>query len=294
MSNTVLFGNGLNRVSNSSISWDELLNQIKADQPFSDASLPNTMVYERIFMEKNSLSKAGTSEELRIKTRIAEAMLTQESNELYTEIIDLGFDNYITTNYDYAFEKAIGCNPELLSTEGIYSLRRKRAYKFDNRDIKLWNIHGEIDHPKSIMLGLDHYCGSVSKLDAYVKGRYSFTESGKKVAVSSMNNKLKNQQFCNTSWADLFFSSNVHIIGLSLDYSETDLWWVLNKRARMIANHSIDNKVFFYTNAIDDEKRGLLESFSVKVVIKPVIGSDYYGMYSSIINGISSKKYINN
>ncbi len=145
------------------------------------------------------------------------------------------------------------------------------------------NIYGEIEHPKSIMLGLDHYCGSISKLDAYVKGRYDFKERGKKIDILRMKDKLTTQAFCLTSWVDLFFSTNVHIIGLSLDYSEIDLWWVLNKRARFVAEGLVKNKVTFYTTDIKDEKRGLLESFNIDVVHKDVTRNDYAGRYKSFI-----------
>lgn len=41
----------------------------------------------------------------------------------------------------------------------------------------------------------------------------------------------------------------------------------LNKRARLMINNNINNKIIFYTHKIDEEKRGLLESFKVEVKI---------------------------
>ncbi|ELH7948878.1 SIR2 family protein [Vibrio fluvialis] len=289
MRNTILFGNGINRVSGNSVSWDDLLDSIKGSNAFSNGNLPNTMVYERIFMEQHEAIKSQKADELRIKNSIAEAMQSQGSNEVFELLASLDVEHYLTTNYDYAFEKAVGISPEKLSTEEIYSLRRKRKYSTRIGTKYLWNIHGEIEHPKSIMLGLDHYCGSVAKIDSYVKGTYKHNVEGKSVSIASMQEKLKSQSYCFTSWVDLFFSSNVHIIGLSLDYSETDLWWVLNKRARFAADGLISNKVYFYTNQIDSEKNGLLESFKVDVVITDVINHDYMDMYKSFINKIPCK-----
>ncbi|WP_064603031.1 SIR2 family protein [Photobacterium sp. J15] len=283
MKNTVFFGNGLNRISENSVSWNELLDEIKADDYFMCDNLPNTMVYERIFMEKNNAKASLKVDELKIKQSIAVAMKSQCSNELFELLANMDFDNYLTTNYDYAFEKAIDSTPEILSTEDIYSLRRKRAYKTNNGIKLLWNIHGEIDHPKSIMLGLDHYCGSVSKIDSYVKGNYKYKVKGETKAVLPMVKKLENELYCHTSWIDLFFSSHVHIIGFSLDYSETDIWWLLNKRARFSNDGLIKNKVYFYTDNIDDEKKGLLESFGVEVIMEQVQNSDYKGMYKTAI-----------
>ncbi len=284
MRNTVLFGNGINRLSNNAVSWDKLLNTIKGSNHFENGNLPNTMVYERIFMEQHEAKKSQKADELKIKNSIAEAMKSQGSNEVFELLASLDVKNYLTTNYDYAFEKALNIPPEKLSTEDIYSLRRKRKYSTDSGSKYFWSIHGEIEQPKSIMLGLDHYCGSVSKIDSYVKGTYKHTVSGKNISVASMRDKLKSQKYCFTSWVDLFFSSNVHIVGLSLDYSETDLWWILNKRARFVAEGLISNKIYFYTNQIDGEKMGLLKSFNIEVVITEVVEGDYRDMYESSIN----------
>lgn len=283
MKNTVLFGNGLNRISANRVSWETLLDDIKADKYFTNETLPNTMVYERILMEKHNHNISKKTDELKIKESIAVAMKSQGSNELYDLLISMNFDNYITTNYDYAFEKAIGQSPELLSTEEIYSLRRKRSY-ITTKKKSLWNIHGEIDHPKSIMLGLDHYCGSVSKIDSYVKGRYKYKANGETKIVIPILEKLKTKTYCHTSWVDLFFSSHVHIIGFSLDYSETDIWWLLNKRARFATDGLVKNKIYYYADKMDDEKKGLLASFGVDVIITKVQNDDYKKMYKVAIN----------
>lgn len=67
MRNTVFFGNGLNRVSDNAVSWDDLLDQIKGKNKFSNKTLPNTMVYERIFMEKHVATESQRTDELKIK-----------------------------------------------------------------------------------------------------------------------------------------------------------------------------------------------------------------------------------
>ncbi|WP_447825878.1 SIR2 family protein [Aeromonas salmonicida] len=216
-------------------------------------------------------------------------MKSQESNEIFEALKLLDVEHYLTTNYDYAFEKALRTPPEHLSTEDIYSLRRKRKYSTQEGVKYLWNIHGEIDHPKSIMLGLDHYCGSVSKIESYVKGTYKHTIDGEVHNVSSMVMKLKSSNFCLTSWVDLFFSSNVHIIGLSLDYSETDLWWLLNKRARLSADGLVKNKIYFYTQKFEQQKADLLKSFNVTVVNINLIGNNYKEMYRSAIGNMNIK-----
>lgn len=165
MNTTILFGNGINRAIKSAISWDDLLDKIKGNYSFSHGDLPNTMTYERIFLQKQN-----NEDEIKIKEEISAELRNTPHNELYDDLISLGCTDYLTTNYDYAFEKSLMEAPEPKSSEDIYSLRRFREYKLKRHKTRLWNIHGEIDRPKSIMLGLDHYCGSVAKLDSYKKG----------------------------------------------------------------------------------------------------------------------------
>ncbi len=288
MANTLFFGNGINRLSENHVTWSDLLDNIKGINKFESGQLPNTMVYERIFLEKHAPDRSEKKDELEIKNVIANGLLEQGPNEVLEELASLPIEHYLTTNYDYAFEKALNISPVKLSSEDIYSLRRKRMYKSENDTKFLWNIHGEIDNPKSIMLGLDHYCGSVSKIDAYVKGTYSHKINGVDVTVKSMLEKLRDFSFCHTSWVDLFFSSNVHILGFSLDYSETDIWWLLNKRARFLSEATINNKIYFYTHNISDEKKGLLEAFSVQVITIEVIGDNFEDMYWSAIKKINA------
>lgn len=283
MTNTVLYGNGLNRLSNNAVSWNDLLDELKGSNGFDNGRLPYTMVYERIFMGKHKANEKDKFDELDLKIKIASSLAEQESNEIFELLAGMDFENYLTTNYDYAFEKAIGVLPEILSTEDIYSLRRKRRYKIGNDVKQLWNIHGEIDNPKSIMLGLDHYCGSLSKIDSYVKGTYKHSVDGKPIQVAPMKDKLRDQEFCHASWVDLFFSSDVHIIGFGMDYSETDLWWLLNKRARFAAENLVKNEIYFYSHYLDDEKKGLLESFGVNIVLAEICSGDYKSMYRATI-----------
>lgn len=283
MKATIFYGNGINRLSKNHITWIDLLGKIKGVTVFQSGQLPNTMVYERIFLEKHAPNSTDKSDELEIKNTISSELKLQESNELLEELTSLPIEHYLTTNYDYAFEKALGVVPEKNNTEDIYSLRRKRKYKTGNGDKYLWNIHGEIDNPKSIMLGLDHYCGSVSKLDAYVKGKYKVTTDGKERTIEKITKKLEVSSFCLTSWVDLFFSTYVHIIGFSLDYSETDIWWLLNKRARFSVNGYVKNKIYFYTHEICSEKEELLKSFNVIVVKIQIENNNYSDMYRSAI-----------
>lgn len=284
MDKTLLFGNGINQLTANSVSWKALLEQIKKNDKFADMDLPNTMIYERILMGRLKSKKDLAIVESSLKLEIANIMGDFKTNDFYEIIKELGFKNYLTTNYDYAFKNKfhnLGFRSQNNSTESIYSLRRNTSIldADDNEVCRIWNIHGEIDNPKSIMLGLDHYCGSIGKLDAYVKGTYDYTDNGKTVKVDSIVSKMNNNAYDNSSWVELLFNTNVHILGLSLDYSEIDLWWILNRRARIMNDEktSVDlkNNIYYYsvvdTGKEEDKEKEkerieTLESFNVEVI----------------------------
>ena len=62
-----------------------------------------------------------------------------------------------------------------------------------------------------------------------------------------MVERLRSNDIQIHSWIDLFFTTNVHIIGFGLDYSEQDIWWILNKRKRYMYENkgNIRNKIHY-------------------------------------------------
>lgn len=304
---TLLFGNGLNYGIGKT--WTQLLLKLKQGHIIEDGTLPNTMKYEqtllkRLIKESNDIF----SEEFKIKSEVKQHMDDLVPPKIYDELINLEFDNYITTNYDNIFEKAYQNNSinnieiSHKSTEIIYSIRR---YKQLN-NCKLWHIHGEINQPKSIMLGMDQYIGSVSKIDDYIKGNYKFSNGSTKYSIED---KLLQNNFDEISWVELFFNSDIHILGFGLDYSEIDLWWILNKRARLGKTQKLKNKIFFYTKKLTfqecdklsieekaeskqnikeyDEKINLLKSFNV--VVEELNVKNYEECYKETIKKIKIK-----
>ncbi len=176
MRNTLLFGNGLNQLTNDGPSWDSLLSQLKGNKTFNHDKLTNTMIYERIFLERD---KPSVEKEIYIKEEVASMMKNIRGGEFYQKIIDLCFENYITTNYDYAFKNTLNMKPSNENTEKVYSIRRHLDFK----SMKIWHAHGELNNPKSIQLGLDHYAGYIAKIDAYIKGTYEYNHNGETVKV---------------------------------------------------------------------------------------------------------------
>lgn len=296
MEKTFFFGNGLNYLSDSAISWESLLLEYMGDDKFDMTFLPNLMTYERIRLNWNI--KNG-----HLKNEIAERFKKQQSNEYYIKILNSNFTNYITTNYDYtwleAFEKINKTNTKNnKSTEQLYSIRRHKLLKdsINNVEKKVWSIHGEVDHPKSIMLGMNHYCGSVGKINQYLKGEYDFTSKQNHLPILPIEEKLATNKFDSYSWIELFFSSNLYIAGFGLDFSEIDLWWILTVRARLKAESKVNNKIYYYTKPIDQvtkeielekRKRETLKSLYVEIIEIRIL-SDYKGQWDEIISHMKS------
>lgn len=297
MTNTLLFGNGLNNLSVHPISWNHLLNKLKGKHKFNNGTLPNTLIYERALFQNHTGDDIRGTEHL-LKESIANAFRKIASNQYHDSLIEFGFDHYLTSNYDYALEnsyKKRGYLSRHNSTEDIYSVRRHNLIEDKNGKhiSKIWHLHGEIDRPMSIMLGYDQYCGAVSKIDGYIKGTYEFTERKRQQRIDRIEIKLQRGRFDGRSWTELFFNSHLHILGLSLDFSETDLWWLLNKRARLLADRKtaflVKNKIYFYTpDNITRQQEGTLRSFSVDIV-KTALKNNWPGYYDKTLHKIKAR-----
>lgn len=303
MRNTFFYGNGLNYLSDNPVGWEDLLDTVMGDEKFDTNSLPYLMTYERIRLNWNKTKRNNENGISHLKVEIANLLKSQSPNLYYEKLLKLPIDNYLTTNYDYAINKAfhklsVKNLSKNNSTEELYSIRRNTSLINESGTSgTIWNIHGELDSPKSIMLGINHYCGSVGKIDGYLKGTYNFTLKGEKTKVLPIEQKLKKQKFDGYSWLELFFNSNVHIAGFGLDFSEIDLWWILNKRARLIEQSLIDNRVIYYTKPmnqvtknidLEKRKRELLKSFAVDVVTIPVLDRNYEEQWNIIFNRIKT------
>ena len=130
------------------------------------------------------------------------------------------------------------------------------------------------------------------------------------------------------SWIDLFFISDVHVVGYGFDMSEIDLWWILNRRIRILKEERsiVRNRIFFHAQEqkgdleygqcadlkeclcanIKDicskerekeeelEKRKILEVFGVNYVAyqTEIVNDDYNPLYEKILNDINQKEYL--
>lgn len=284
---SVLFGNGLNLLNEGTPSWDDLLKEIAME--CLDKNIPNTLKYEAIILKQpyreepgllvtsdgkyirtsdgGLLYVSGEEIESKLKKDIAKRVSLYKPNEIYRLVSELPVSHFMTTNYDNTLLKQLGAESITgrNQQEQLYSIRRHYTLSHEGQEQYYWPIHGNIDSPRSIMLGFDHYCGALSKVESYVKGGYDIPISGR---IASIIKRLQEGIEKPLSWIDLFFMSDVHIIGQGLDYAEMDIWWVLNRRRRIKQKEAnlIGNHIVYYPDYdIPQDKRQLLRGFDVDI-----------------------------
>ena len=285
MIQSILFGNGINRLSKGVQSWDDMIKSISKNE--LDKNIPNPLKYEAILMEQpyqdassndsyQMVERDNTTyyvrndlSEMQLKRKIATELQSFPSNEVYDSLSKMPVGHYITTNYDHTLFKSFseGYTVKALDrTEKLYSIRRNYSIRPDSVDgsIQYWPMHGDMDSPASIMLGFDHYCGALSKIEQYVKGDYSTPNR----RIDSMTRRLGQGVMPVFSWVDLFFISDIHIIGINLGYEELDLWWLLNRRRRVRQSNSelIRNKITYYpVEPLRGDLSQMLSGFDVEI-----------------------------
>ena len=293
LENTMFIGNGFSRtIFQNMPSWGELFEG-------GDSSIENyTILYE---ISRLNSGKQGKNEETikselirRIEATFSKNNINKDINELEEfgeNLCKHNVNNIITTNYDGGIELIL-CHicgyeidtPKEMVSEKIYSIRTYKILtnKKTGHSVKLWKIHGELERIPSITLGFDQYCGSLAKVMAYVKGTYNSSQKNKDVKCTmNMKEKCMSQKFDNLSWVELFFKTNIYIVGFGMDFSEIDIWWLLNKRARfMLEITGIRNTITYLNNPDYENEKVKTAIFATlkafQVTTSSIVADDNY------------------
>ena len=307
---TLLFGNGLNQL-NGYTTWDDLIKRINDDG--DKHKIPNTLHYEaQILQQPYKVTEQVTYEgepvanngelvtfsfgtESSFKNGVAHDMRHYAANDVYQRIASMDdISHYMTTNYDQVLKltlESVGyVEREHARAENTYSLRRRHTLGNGAGVLKhIWNIHGEIDAPQSIMLGLHQYCGSVGRISEYLNGKYKYKREKQILTMPKLVERIKAGIEEPFSWIDLFFTTDVYIIGFGLLYDEIDLWWVLTRRKRLIRQgYNISNHVYYCGN-VDPGKAKLFSTMGIEVIKPNAVPDDYRGQYMSLLDKIERR-----
>lgn len=283
----LLIGNDINNIS-PGISWADLLQKITdfckvSDKVTIHKEKPFPMLYEEIFLAaiKNKLI-----EEKDLKTFIATNVAKIDQNDIHHQISALSAANVMTTNYDYTLQGTNLLKNTGVVVERLYSVFRRNELNGTN----YWHLHGEANHPMSINLGFEHYCGQLQNMRNYVVTGTDYVSST--VTKAPLLKRLQSKKpLVNQSWIDLFFTKDIFIFGLALDFIETDLWWLLTFRARskFYKNKiSITNKIYYYIPAeyivLSQYKLDLLKVNDVEVIV--IKGNSKLNYYERVLESI--------
>ena len=277
----VLFlGNGLNRAFGAN-DWSKLLKQIHSNpritfEQLTDLPYPLQAVLATgddldAVLKEDSLKEQGISD--------IEAM-----RPMTESLLRVPFDHILTTNYTYEIERVANskvkqdgeyCKKLTRTTiknqraENKYLLHTYNEVVFEGYKQKVWHIHGENRKPQSLILGHYAYGTLLSKYQAELNNRgnkqFQREKEGKPPIMDS--------------WLDAFIMGDVHVLGFGFDFSEMDLWWLLNRKKREKATHG---SVYFYSPIEDNKsKLALLEAYGVQIenlgfYSKPENFKDFY------------------
>jgi len=283
LNRSLLIGNGVNRLSNASLSWEDILEGLVQENNFPKESLrliPNTIFFECIKLQSLSMSRASEAE---AQQQIAGMLAKIQPSEYHTRFIHTDVKHILTTNYDYCLENTINAQVTSSGNETRYSLFRRKEIN----GTTIWHIHGEIDHPQTIMLGFDHYAGYLQKMRKHLVGE---RESDEEKTLASLANRLTQPEPEYPAWVEIFLRTDVDIVGLTLDFTEIDLWWLLGlKKMIGIARNGIAREtryIHFSTETESRETHARLEAlklYGVGIVTIPVTDNHWGQAYDEYL-----------
>lgn len=279
----LLLGNGVNRAFGTE-SWGDILSEISA---VSFDEIEKMMVDNLTFpLQTVIYTNDNVDEGVKL---LSEKLTNMEVSEEYSEIIesylDMGFDAILTTNYTYDIEK--GIEKSFCCRPGCASKYRKRTFVGNSADEQMglfkciqikgkniWHIHGEAAIESSMILGHYYYGKLLSCMQKYIS-----------TLIRRYKGMKQNGKFRPLSWIDYFMLGDVYIVGLGLDQSEIDLWWLLNCKKRH--KKTLDSgKVYWIEPNLKDKssfaRYMLAEVNDIEVITNKVKNTQYKNYYKSI------------
>lgn len=261
----LLLGNGLNR-SYGGADWSVLLNEIH-DNP----RIPKEHIQNLAFPLQAVLATDDHIDSClkdKNKRKLFYGLMDIETIRPTLEILlDIPFDHILTTNYSYELERVAikeigvdgyGCQ-NIMHTldnkraEQKYLLHTYNEISFHGHDHIIWHIHGEARKADSIILGHYYYGNLLARYQAELK------KTGDKQFIR----QNKGEEPIIHSWLDAFIMGDVYVLGFGYDFSEMDLWWLLNRKKREHADHG---KLHFYSHTEGEEnKLSLMKTYDTIV-----------------------------
>lgn len=165
----LLLGNGVN-LAFGGTSWSSLMKDIAVRHDFDIDKLTSPLPLQAILLTNNDIKQAMENHSEKFYGTVG----TDEQKEILQDLLSMGFDDILTTNYSYELEEAALGISEVRHGETSKINRIKRLskhtsdhaetqfllhtyneVKYRNSINRIWHIHGESRKPNSMILG--HY-----------------------------------------------------------------------------------------------------------------------------------------
>lgn len=290
----LLLGNGVNRTFGDD-SWNRLLDCMSCEhyEAYESYNLENLPYPLKVV----TLTGDNVDEGVKL---VADQFMPKEipceQKKLISNFVDLSFDAILTTNYSYEIEKTI--EPDFACKMSRSSKYRKKTFSGKRLDdelglykymsvksqcsrFQIWHIHGEAARIKSMVIGHYYYGNLLSG----IKGRMASLIKEKKACDKYQSS------FTPKSWIDYFMLGDVYIVGLGLDFSELDLWWLINCKKRH--NERIGGgSIYWFEPNLDKPanfaKRKLADAYTVKCFTENIEPNEYKKYYVSVSEQIKN------
>lgn len=261
----LLLGNGLLRLSGG-IDWKTLLGKLNKRQVPED-------VLKQIPFGMQPEAMCGTNVE-QICRDVAKELDDAQPvcPEQLKRLLSLDFDCILTTNYTYDVE---GC----LLGKWNESQRRKTftyygedaaphhnlacAYEMPTstgKRIPVFHVHGDVARKHSLVLSYYSYVNTVNKL----------SERSRTLGNTLLEKQQAEQPLQAKTWLDWFLTGDVYSLGFGWDFSEVDLWWAAERKARenaMVGKHTaflIGEKSMAHTQALLQSTDATVHTFTAQ------------------------------
>lgn len=287
--NILLLGNGINRAFNQ-ISWCDLLSKVKCrvfslDEEKALEKVPYPL--RAVIYSNDTVDQCAK----KLSSDLCAFTPPREETELLSELLNIPFDAILTTNYSYEIEKTLypdfhispGKRNKFRKTSCVESNIQKKNHLhryFLLKDSKqnqhqIWHIHGEAALSSTMIIGHYYYGYLLSRLQSY---------SGNFMARYKASLRSQNGYICH-SWMDYIMLGNIYVVGLGMDFSEMDLWWLVNCKKRNCDNLS---KIELYKPDASPELRMLADAYGVKINDTVPFKFDFILYYSNVIKHLKS------
>lgn len=305
---TLLLGNGLNRCLEGFPSWDSLLTDV-SNEFFCNVGDEDEPLLKYDMLLCQAKSEYGHDD---VKSKLMGLLaslnrpgLNSEDLDFIAAVQECGLKTILTTNFDYNLEEAFE------RSQSSSQAGKKRVLKYSNEvrksnirrneigDITIHHIHGELDFPQSICLGMTRYVENLSRIRELLSCSKE-DKDGKVYQLPIDEAIFAEEKRSRKTWAELFLNDDVYIVGLGLTSSELDLWWLLIRRAQLMARGDEktcpNNRIVYFPLIPEGEASFNSARFDVLHVETKhfiVANNDWRGAYRRIWDCISSMETTN-